>query len=129
MGDFARQKNKFALVVNKHGSFVGVVSLEDILEEIVGDIFDKSLAINKFVKPVKGGVEVRGSAHVSDLERLLHVSLKGDGFVTLAGLIETQLGRIPREGEKVRLKHFEIEVEEANERTIQRVKIYRLPEV
>jgi len=127
LAEFAKQKIKFALVVDEHGSFVGVVSLDDILEEIVGDIFDKSLAISRLVKPVKGGVEVKGSAHVSDLEKLLHVSLKGDGFTTLAGLIETNLGRIPQEGEKVRLKNFEIEIEEANPRTIQRVKLYKLP--
>jgi CBS domain containing-hemolysin-like protein len=127
LAEFSKQKIKFALVVDEHGSFVGVVSLDDILEEIVGDIFDKSLAISRLVKPVKGGVEVKGSVHVSDLEKLLHVSLKGDGFTTLAGLIETNLGRIPQEGEKVKLKHFEIEIEDADSRTINRVKIYRLP--
>jgi Mg2+/Co2+ transporter CorB len=130
LSDFAKIKRKFALVVDEHGSFVGVVSLEDILEEIVGDIFDKSLKVDRGVKPLKGGgLEVAGSARISDLEKLLHVNLKGEGFTTLAGLIETQLGRIPQRGEKIKLKNFEIEIEDADERAIHHVKLYRLPTI
>ena len=128
LSDFAKLKKKFALVVDEHGSFIGVVSLEDTLEEIVGDIFDKSLKIEKLIKPVKGGgYEISGRARVSDLEDILRVNLKGDGFTTLAGLVETQLGRIPQKGERLKLKHFEIEVEDADERSIHRVRLYRLP--
>jgi len=128
MGDFALSKSKFALVVDEHGSYTGVVSLEDVLEEIVGDIFDKSLIIDRLVRPGKeGSWEVEAKAHVADLEKILHVSLKGEGFTTLAGLIESHLGRIPKVGEKLRLKNFEIEIEDANERSIRRVRIYRLP--
>lgn len=130
MSDFAKKKSKFALVVNEHGSFSGVVSLEDILEEIVGDIFDKSLKVDRMVKPLKGGgLEIQGATRVSDLEKLLHVSLKGDGFTTLAGLIETQLGRIPKKGEKVKMKNFEIDIEDADERAIHKVRLYRLPTI
>ena len=128
LADFAKKKNKFALVVDEHGSFVGVVSLEDILEEIVGDIFDKSLKADRLIKPLKGGgVEVEGKARVADLEKILHVNLKGDGFTTLAGLIENHLGRIPKVGEKLKLKNFEIEINDADERSIHRVRLYRLP--
>ncbi|OGY22179.1 MAG: hypothetical protein A2113_03555 [Candidatus Woykebacteria bacterium GWA1_44_8] len=130
LADFAKNKLQFGLVVDEHGSFTGVVSLEDILEEIVGDIFDKSLKVEHLVKPIEGGgFEVAGTARVADLEKILHVSLKGDGFTTLAGLIETQLGRIPKKGEKIKLKNFEIEIEDANERSIRRVRLYRLPSI
>jgi CBS domain containing-hemolysin-like protein len=128
LADFAKEKRQFALVVDEHGSFNGVVSLEDILEEIVGDIFDKSLKVERLVRPIEsGGFEVAGAARVADLEKILHVSLKGDGFTTLAGLIESHLGRIPRKGEKLKLKNFEIEIEDASERAIRRVHLYRLP--
>jgi len=128
LSDFAKLKKKIALVVDERGSFIGVISLEDILEEIVGDIFDKSLKIEKLIKPVKGGgYEISGRARVSDLEDILRVNLKGDGFTTLAGLVETQLGRIPQKGERLKLKHFEIEVEDADARSIHRVRLYRLP--
>ena len=128
LSDFAKLKKKIALVVDERGSFIGVISLEDILEEIVGDIFDKSLKIEKLIKPVKGGgYEISGRARVSDLEDILRVNLKGDGFTTLAGLVETQLGRIPQKGERLNLKHFEIEVEDADARSIHRVRLYRLP--
>jgi Mg2+/Co2+ transporter CorB len=130
LSDFAKKKNKFALVVDEHGSFVGVVSLEDILEEIVGDIFDKSLKADRLIKPLKGGgMEVEGKARVADLEKILHVNLKGDGFTTLAGLIETHLGRIPKVGERLKLKNFEIEINDADERSIHRVRLYRLPAI
>ncbi|HEX7456505.1 MAG TPA: hemolysin family protein [Candidatus Nanoarchaeia archaeon] len=130
LSDFAKLKKKFALVVDEHGSFTGVVSLEDILEEIVGDIFDKSLKADRVVKPIEGGgFEIKGSARISDIEDVLHVNLKGDGFTTLAGLIETQIGRIPQKGERVRLKNFEIEIEDADNRLIHRVRLYRLPAI
>ena len=128
LADFTKHKIQFALVVDEHGSYTGVVSLEDVLEEIVGDIFDKSLKIERLVRPIKkGGFEIEGKARVADLERLLHVSLKGDGFTTLAGLIETQLGRIPQKGEKLRLKNFEIAIEDADSHAIRRVHLYHLP--
>jgi CBS domain containing-hemolysin-like protein len=128
LADFTKHKIEFALVVDEHGSYTGVVSLEDILEEIVGDIFDKSLKIEHLVKPIEGGgFEVAGTARVADLEKILHVSLKGDGFTTLAGLIESHLGRVPKVGEKLKLKNFEIEIEDSNERAIRRVRLYRLP--
>ncbi len=124
LSDFAKNKTKFALVVDEHGSFDGVVSLEDVLEEIVGDIFDKSLKIEKMVKPVAGGLEIKGSARVDDLEKILRISMKGEGFTTIAGLIETQLGRIPKIGEKISLKNFEVEVEEADEKSIKKIRLY-----
>ena len=130
LSDFAKLDIKFSLVVDEHGSFVGVVSLEDILEEIVGDIFDKSLKIDKLVKTTKDGtMEVDAKARVSDLEKLLHVSLKGEGFTTLAGLIENRLGRIPKKGEKIKLKSFEIEIDDSDERKIHKVSIRRLPTI
>lgn len=130
LSEFAKKEEKFALVVDEHGSFVGVASLEDILEEIVGDIFDKSLKVDRLVQTNKEGVmEVDAKARVSDLEKLLHVSLKGEGFTTLAGLIENRLGRIPKNGEKLKLKNFELEIENADERKIHKVRIYRLPTI
>lgn len=130
LSDFAKLNKKFALVVDEHGSFIGVVSLEDILEEIVGDIFDKSLKIERLVKEGKdGSLQIQGTARVSDLEKILHVSLKGDGFTTLAGLIQNQMGRIPKVGEKLKLKNFEIEIEDADDRVIRRVRLYRLPSI
>lgn len=127
LNEFAREKRKFSLVVDERGSYIGVVSLDDVLEEIVGDIFDKSLKTEKSITEKDGSWQVEGSAKVADLEKILHVSLKGDGFTTLAGLIETQLGRIPKKGEKVRLKKFEVEIEEADSTSIHRVRFYRLP--
>ena len=128
LADFAKNKIEFAVVVDEHGSFVGVVSLDDILEEIVGDIFDKSLKIERLISPSQNGIiEVDAKARISDLEKILHVSLKGEGFTTLAGLIQTQLGRIPKVGEKLKLKNFEIEIQEANNRQIKRVILHRIP--
>ena len=128
LADFAKNKIEFAVVVDEHGSFVGVVSLDDILEEIVGDIFDKSLKIERLISPSQNGIiEVDAKARISDLEKILHVSLKGEGFTTLAGLIQTQLGRIPKVGEKLKLKNFEIEIQEANNRQIKRVILHKIP--
>ena len=98
------------------------------MEEIVGDIFDKSLKIERLISPSQNGIiEVDAKARISDLEKILHVSLKGEGFTTLAGLIQTQLGRIPKVGEKLKLKNFEIEIQEANNRQIKRVILHKIP--
>lgn len=130
LSDFAKLNKKFALVVDEHGSFVGVISLEDVLEEIVGDIFDKSLKIDRLIKKGKdGSLEVDAKARVSDLEKVLHVSLKGEGFTTLAGMIENHLGRIPKTGERIKLKNFEVDIDDADEKKIHRVTILRLPTI
>ena len=130
LGAFAKLNKKFALVVDEHGSFVGVASLEDVLEEIVGDIFDKSLKVDRLVKEGKdGSFEVDAKARVADLEKLLHVSLKGEGFTTLAGMIENHLGRIPKTGERIKLKNFEVDIDDADEKKIHRVTISRLPTI
>ncbi len=115
-----------AVVVNEYSKVEGIVTLEDVLEEIVGDIFDKSKRHSVFIKKVKKDlVRVDAKITVEEINKLLHLGLHEGHFSTLAGFIENHFKRIPRKGEIVRLKKVSIVIDRATKKGIQRVMIKR----
>jgi magnesium and cobalt transporter len=117
-----------AVVVDEFGGTAGIVTLEDILEEIVGDIQDEHDAEESLVTEVEPGrflADARVSIH--DLGERIDVSLSPseEGFDSLGGLVVEQLGRVPAVGERLRLDGVEITVQEADEKRVLRVEIVR----
>ena len=100
--------------------------MEDILEEIVGEIFDKSRRVSVHIKKVTDKMaRVDGKASVQEINRVLHLGLDEKKFNTIAGFIEGKLQRIPRQGEKIQLKNATIEVTSVSPQGIKSVKITR----
>ena len=115
-----------ALVVDDYGDVLGLVTMEDILEEIVGDIFDKSLRREIYIKPVDEKViSADAKITVEQIEKTFGIGLKEKHFNTLAGFIEHKLGRIPEKGEKIDLGKVRIIIEKATKQKIEKVKIIR----
>ncbi len=113
-----------AVVVNEYSRVEGLVTLEDVLEEIVGDIFDKSKRHSVFIKKVKKDlISVDAKITVEEVNKLLHLGLHEDHFSTLAGFIENYFKRIPKKGEILRLKKVSIVIDKATIKGIQRVMI------
>lgn len=103
--DFKRTRQQMAVVIDEYGGTEGIITLEDILEEIVGEYEDEFTRQARRVKKLVGSqYEIDASMRVSDLETLLDFPFpKDDDYVTLAGLFYKKLGSVPRVGDSVML--------------------------
>lgn len=127
---FKADHEQFAVVVDEHGGIDGIVTLEDLLEEFVGEIYDETDRDVMGVQHRADGVmTVPGTFPIHDLEDL-DIELTGPpegSFTTVAGLLLARLGRVPEApGDKVRLSGWEFEVAEVGQHAITTVRIRRL---
>lgn len=122
---FRERREHFAMVVDEYGDFQGIVTLEDILEEIVGDIDDETDTVIKGVTPQNdGSYLVDGTVTLRDLNRDLDWSLPDDdNAVTVAGLVLYESGRIPDVGQMYMFYGFRFEVMERHRNQIKTLKI------
>jgi CBS domain containing-hemolysin-like protein len=125
-----RTRTHVALAVDEYGGIAGLVSLEDILEEIVGDIRDEhDLEEALFLEQSDGSWLVGGSAHVEQLESFFGLDIGAEReFDTVGGLVVSALGRVPAEGESLNLHGLRFEIVKADPRRVHRVRI-RVPPV
>ncbi len=129
MRQFLRRRTHFALVVDEYGSLEGMITLEDILEEIVGEISDEfDPDSNEAIKPDTDGVyELDGTMTIRDLNRAMDWNLPDEDANTLAGLVLHEAQMIPAVGQVFRFHGFRFEVagRDANRITILRVRPLR----
>jgi CBS domain containing-hemolysin-like protein len=120
LAEMRRQKVHLAVVVDEFGGTDGIVTLEDLLEEIVGDIYDEhDLAARPAITVKPGGrIEVGGGMSLSDLIEEFDLGEVEEEYDTVAGYVIGKLGRIPEEGERVDLGDVELEVREVADRRI-----------
>jgi CBS domain containing-hemolysin-like protein len=129
--ELQNEQNQMAVVVDEYGGTAGLVTVEDLVEEIVGEIRDEHEVEEDEVQPDgRGGYVADGLLTVDDLEELLDVEIDSDGVDTVGGLVFSQLGRIPRVGETVSVSDdVVIEVVAMRGRRIARVRFRRLTDV
>ncbi len=122
--NFQRKRRRIGLVVDEYGDILGLVTLEDILEEIVGEFTTDPSYIVKDVHPQKdGSYLVDGSASIRDLNRLLKWNLPIDGPKTLSGMIIEYLETIPEPGTSLRIAGYPIEIIQTSSNTVKTVHI------
>jgi Mg2+/Co2+ transporter CorB len=108
---FRRRKTHFALVVDEYGEVMGLVTLEDILEEIVGDIADEHDLVVAGVRPqADGSVSVDGSVPIRDLNRVMDWNLPDEEATTVAGLVIHESRSIPEPGQSFTFHGFRFQV-------------------
>ncbi len=119
-----RQKQMFmAIVVDEYGGTAGLVTLEDLIEEIFGEIHDEYDVAELPVKNLGEGLFVLDARmHKDEAQELLGIRLPEGEYETVAGFVFERLGRIPRKGETFQYENFQVTVLEANERGVSRVK-------
>jgi CBS domain containing-hemolysin-like protein len=117
-----------AMVIDEYGGIAGLVTVEDILEEIVGEIEDEDISgeePEEIVAIGEGVYEVLGSTEIGKIERLFAMEIEADDFTTIAGLVIAHKGSVPRSGEKLSFRGLEVEVLAADEKRIERLRIRR----
>jgi Mg2+/Co2+ transporter CorB len=108
---FRRRKTHFALVVDEYGEVMGLVTLEDILEEIVGDISDEHDVVVSGVRPQPdGSVNVDGAVPIRDLNRVMDWNLPDEEATTIAGLVIHEARSIPEVGQSFTFHGFRFQV-------------------
>ena len=127
--EFRRRREHFALVVDEYGDFQGVVTLEDILEEIVGDISDEHDEIVRGVRPLGGGAYlVNGDVTIRDLNRELGWELPDEEAATVAGMVMFEARRIPEVKQIFAFHGYRFEIMRRKGRQVTAIRVEPLPE-
>jgi CBS domain containing-hemolysin-like protein len=124
------QRTTFAVVIDEYGGTAGVVSIEDIVEELVGEIKDEfDVETEPIAVQPDGSLMVAGRVRLERVEKALEASLQRDGAPvdTVGGLVTAIFGRVPRAQESVEYKDFILEVVDAERKRVNRVRFRRLP--
>jgi len=126
--EFQSTHQQLAVVVDEYGGTSGIVTLEDVLEEIVGEISDEHQREAPEVQKESDGVYLLdGAAHVEILEEIFGVEVGEVSFDSVAGLVLDRLGHLPRIGERAVWQGLDLEVVELDRRRLRRVRVRRSP--
>ena len=125
LSEFEGKKIPMAIVI-KQGKITGLITVEDILEEIVGEIFDKSIRNKVHIKEQDHKlIRIDAKASIEEINQILHLGLRKGHFQTIAGFIKHHLKKTPKTGDKIKLKKVTIIVDKIIRNKIKSVKIIR----
>jgi CBS domain containing-hemolysin-like protein len=126
LAQFQKGKVHMAIVLDEYGGVAGLVTIEDVVEEIVGEIEDEfDIDGRQLIKPSgDGGAEVSARAKVKEVNEALGINLpESEDYDTISGLISSRLDRIPGAGESLDVDNVRITILEADPRRVKRVAI------
>jgi len=129
--EFRASRNHMAIVIDEYGAAAGVVTIEDVLEQIVGEIedeydFDEGAFI---MRRDDNSFTAKAHTTLEDFNEYFNTAFDDESFDTIGGLVLNALGHMPKRGEKVDIEGFQFEVLGADSRKIRLLNIYRLPAV
>lgn len=117
---------QIAIVVDEYGGVAGIVTVEDILEEIVGEIEDEDIEDEDIIEIVEGGEgywDVLGSTDIDKIERLFGLELENEDVTTIAGLVTSEVGYVPKPGERVTTSGLDVEILRSDEKRVELLRI------
>jgi CBS domain containing-hemolysin-like protein len=117
---------QIAIVIDEYGGVAGLVTVEDLLEEIVGEIEDEDTEQEEIIEIVEGEdgyFDVVGSTEIDKIERLFDLELEDEDYTTIAGLVTSEAGYVPKIGDKLHLRGLEVDILQADEKRIQLLRL------
>jgi CBS domain containing-hemolysin-like protein len=122
------QANHFqlAIVIDEYGGVAGILTVEDIIEEIFGEIEDEDSEGEEIIEIIEGSegyFDVLGSTDIDKIERLFDIEIDDEDFTTVAGLVTSEAGYVPKIGEKLELRGMEFEILRADEKKLNLLRV------
>ena len=126
LGEFRRTKSHMAIVVDEYGSLAGIATLEDLIEEIVGDIADEfDLPETAILRLGRDRLRIEGSFPIEDFNERFGRDLPTDDYNSIGGFVFGELGRLPKRGDSIQVNGYTLRVEAVRENRIEAVRIRR----
>lgn len=130
--EFRSNRNHIAIVVDEYGGVAGMVTIEDVLEQIVGDIedeYDFDETEDNILKDANGRYRVKALTEIADVNEALGTTFSDEEFSTIGGLVVSKFGRLPKRGEQISFDQLRFTVLRADSRRLHSVLIELLPPV
>jgi len=127
--EFRSNRNHIAIVVDEYGGVAGLVTIEDVLEQIVGDIedeYDFDETEDNIIRERDGVFRVKAGTEIGDFNQMLHAHFSDEEFDTVGGLVVSRFGHLPKRGESVKFDGFQFSVLRADSRRLHAVRVTRL---
>ena len=129
--DFKDNRNHLAIVVDEYGGVAGIITIEDVLEQIVGDIEDEhdiDEEADNIIALDNGDIRVKGITELEQFNQTIGTHFAIEDIDTVAGLVIQHLGRVPKRGERITIDGIEFEVQRADPRQIHVLLARQLPQ-
>lgn len=127
LNELRKTRAHMAVVLDEHGGMQGVLTLEDLVEELIGDIADEYDGAERMATTSGGMLELQGSMSLIDVRQDYHVEIPDGSWTTLGGYVFTRLGRVPRVGDRVPFPAGELEVVAMDRKRVAAVRVMRAP--
>ncbi|MDD6794807.1 MAG: transporter associated domain-containing protein, partial [Clostridiaceae bacterium] len=123
--EMKKTRNPLAIVLDEYGGTVGIITMEDIIEEIFGEIEDEYDEVTNTIEIINDDeYVVDGSAKLQDISEIIGVNMESDDLDSVGGLIIEELGRIPDDKEEILINNIRFVIEELDKNRIKKVRIY-----
>lgn len=127
--EFRSNRNHIAIVVDEYGGIAGLVTIEDVLEQIVGDIedeYDFDETEDNIIRENEGVFRVKAATEIEDFNQTLGAHFSDEEFDTVGGLVVSRFGHLPKRGESVKFDGFLFSILRADSRRLHAVRVTRL---
>ncbi len=127
LSEFLHKQIHMAVVVNEYGTIDGIITLEDILEEIVGEIADEHEKVSAAIFPLEndGGWLIDGNADLEELEDTLHITFITENSITIGGFLAERLQHLPKKGERFFYEGYGFQIQQASSRKVLQVLVFK----
>jgi magnesium and cobalt transporter len=130
--DFRSNRNHIAIVVDEYGGVAGMVTIEDVLEQIVGDIedeYDFDETEDNILRDSNGRYRIKALTEIADFNEQLTTEFSDEEFSTIGGLVVSKFGHLPKRGEAITINDFKFTVLRADSRRLHVLMVERIPEI